>query len=82
MSLKHMGTGAQPSLWDELKDLAPRTLFVVGEKDEKYRAIANEMTSLCPASQVAIIPGAGHNVHFECPGEYGAEIARFLAAND
>jgi 2-succinyl-6-hydroxy-2,4-cyclohexadiene-1-carboxylate synthase len=82
LSLENMGTGAQPSLWEELEELTRETLFVAGERDQKYGAIAEEMTGLCPAGQVAIIPGAGHNVHFERPVEFCSEVSRFLTENE
>jgi len=78
LSLQHMGTGAMPSLWDNLSDITIPLLFVAGEQDEKYCALAQEMANLCPRAQVAIIPGAGHNVHFERPEAFGEAVAQFL----
>ena len=80
-SLEHLGTGAMPSLWDKLAGLTMPILFVAGEKDEKYRRLALEMARLCGRAQVAIIDGAGHNTHFECPEAFSKEVARFLRHN-
>ncbi len=81
LSLEQMGTGSMPSLWDELPRLEIPTLFVAGEKDEKYRSLAHEMATLCPRGQVAIIPGAGHNTHFERPEEFSRILTGFFDAD-
>ena len=77
-SLEHMGTGVMPSLWDRLPGIAVPLLFVAGERDEKYCALAQEMAHLCPHAQVAIIANAGHNTHFERPEAFGKAVAQFL----
>ena len=69
-SLREMGTGEQPLLWEKVKQNKIPLLLVVGEKDAKFRAIANEMVETCPAAQRSIIPGCGHNTHFENTDEF------------
>ena len=78
LSLKGMGTGAQPSLWPHLDKITARLLLIVGEHDSKFMSIASEMSGLCPSAEVAIIPGAGHNVHFENEQEYLNQVRLFL----
>ncbi len=68
--LRGMGTGVQPSLWDALPDMDVPTLVVAGEHDAKYRALAESMRANMPRAAVAVMPGAGHNVHFEKPADY------------
>ncbi|MCC5807448.1 MAG: 2-succinyl-6-hydroxy-2,4-cyclohexadiene-1-carboxylate synthase [Opitutales bacterium] len=66
-SLRGLGTGAMPSLWDRLPTLhVPTTLFV-GETDTKFLDIAREMRSRCPALSLTIVPAAGHCAHLENP---------------
>lgn len=77
-SLRHMGTGVQPSLWDQMSDIACPVLFVAGDKDEKYCRLAARMLPLCRRGEAAIIPGAGHNAHFERPAEFALTVHRFL----
>ena len=77
-SLRGMGTGSQPSLWGELPKLRVPTLAVAGELDEKFVGISQRMASLCPPMRTAVVPGAGHNVHAEAPGEYIASLRGFL----
>lgn len=78
-SLRLMGTGAQPSLWNDLGGIAAPLLLLAGELDAKFTAIAGRMTPLCPHAATAIIPHAGHNVHFERPDDYAHALATFLA---
>ncbi|RKX27344.1 MAG: 2-succinyl-6-hydroxy-2,4-cyclohexadiene-1-carboxylate synthase [Candidatus Zixiibacteriota bacterium] len=77
-SLQRMGTGVQPSLWGDLKNVDSPILFVAGEQDAKFRLLAEEMADLCPNGQVAIIDGAGHNTHFDRPAEFAEQAAKFL----
>jgi 2-succinyl-6-hydroxy-2,4-cyclohexadiene-1-carboxylate synthase len=80
-SLQGMGTGAMPPLWSDLPGLDIPVLFVAGEKDEKYRRLADEMANLCPRGQAAIIPDTGHNVHFERPEAYSHALLDLFDAN-
>ena len=41
--------------------------MVVGERDHKFTKIASAMAREIPASEVVIVPGAGHAVHLERP---------------
>lgn len=77
-SLHHMGTGAQPSLWKDLQKIRSQLLLIVGERDAKFKGIAEEITKIHPAIKIAIIPGAGHNVHLEKPMEYIKQVSLFL----
>lgn len=45
-SLRGMGTGAQPSFWEQLPSLQAPTLLITGEEDTKFCAIAEEMHAL------------------------------------
>jgi 2-succinyl-6-hydroxy-2,4-cyclohexadiene-1-carboxylate synthase len=77
-SLRMMGTGAQPSLWDQLNKIEASLLLIVGEKDDKFKRIAAEMAPKCPDAAVCIVPGAGHNAHWEKPEEYAQAVKDFL----
>jgi len=79
-SLRGMGTGNQPSLWDELGALRVPALAVAGELDERYAGVAGRMASLDPRIRSAIVTGAGHNVHLEVPEAYLALLESFLDA--
>ena len=77
-ALRGMGTGAQPSLWEELPGLVAPTLAVAGELDEKFVGISRRMAGASPNARAAVVPGAGHNVHDEAPEAYLGALERFL----
>ena len=66
-ALRGLGTGTLPSLWDRLGELALPVILVVGERDEKFRAIAARMAGELPAAELVVVPGAGHAGHLEAP---------------
>lgn len=69
-SLRGMGTGSQPSLWEELFGLQVPTLAVAGELDGKFVGISRGMSEASPKVSAEAVPGAGHNVHLESPDKY------------
>ncbi|MGZ4225514.1 MAG: 2-succinyl-6-hydroxy-2,4-cyclohexadiene-1-carboxylate synthase [Solirubrobacteraceae bacterium] len=75
-ALRGLGTGALPPLWDRLGELAMPVTLAVGERDEKFRGIAAEMSRGVPGSQVVVVPGAGHAVHLEAPEAIAALLSR------
>ena len=77
-SLKFMGTGVQPPLWDILPDLNLPTLLIVGANDNKFKSVALEMAERSAAISLATIQSAGHNAHFERPQEFLIELQKFL----
>jgi len=77
-SLRGMGTGNQPSLWEDLVGLRVPALAVAGELDEKYVGIARRMAARNRRLRTAFVPGAGHNVRLEAPEAYLALLQDFL----
>ena len=77
-SLRHLGTGEQPSLWNRLKVHQNPLLLLVGERDRKFVSINQEMADGCKAAQLKIIPNAGHNVHVEEPQIFARCVHKFL----
>jgi len=77
-SLRGMGTGSQPSLWEELEGLTVPALAIAGELDGKYAGISSRMASIGTKVEPVVIPGVGHNVHDEAPAQYVALLGRFL----
>ncbi len=63
-SLRGMGTGVQPSLWEALCHLKVPLTLVVGTLDSKFMSINQAMADRCPSAQLVTIP-AGHVAHFE-----------------
>jgi 2-succinyl-6-hydroxy-2,4-cyclohexadiene-1-carboxylate synthase len=66
-ALRGLGTGVMPSLWDRLGELGVPVELVVGERDDKFRAIAGRMEAALADARLHVVPGAGHAVHLEAP---------------
>jgi 2-succinyl-6-hydroxy-2,4-cyclohexadiene-1-carboxylate synthase len=66
-ALRGLGVGIMPPLWDRLGSLTIPVDLVVGERDEKFRAVAERMASVLPSGRVVVVPGAGHAAHLEAP---------------
>ena len=76
-ALRGLGTGAMPPLWERLGELAVPVELVVGERDEKFRAVAARMVERLSDARVHVVPGAGHAVQLEAP----AAVADVVAAS-
>ncbi len=57
--------GNQQSLWDRLPEIKIPTLWIAGENDAKFRAIAEEASADSENFQLAIAPISGHRVPWE-----------------
>jgi 2-succinyl-6-hydroxy-2,4-cyclohexadiene-1-carboxylate synthase len=66
-ALRALGTGALPSAWEHLGQLAMPVVLIVGERDEKFIAVAEEMAAAINWCEVIVVPGVGHAVHLEDP---------------
>lgn len=66
-ALRGLGAGTLPSLWERLGEVTIPVVLIVGERDAKFRAIAEAMARGLPAARVAVVPGSGHAVHLEAP---------------
>jgi 2-succinyl-6-hydroxy-2,4-cyclohexadiene-1-carboxylate synthase len=66
-ALRHLGTGAQPSSWEKLRDLRVPVRLIAGAQDEKFSGIARRMHALLPTAELIVIPDCGHAPHLERP---------------
>src|SRR5215218_7773568 len=71
-ALRGLGTGVMEPLWDALPSLTVPVTLAVGERDEKFRAIAERMADLLPRAEVVVVPGAGHAAQLEQPDAVAA----------
>lgn len=71
-ALRGIGAGVMTSLWDRLPELRIPVALVVGERDAKFRAIAERMAAALPNATVHVVPGAGHAVTLEAPAAVAA----------
>jgi 2-succinyl-6-hydroxy-2,4-cyclohexadiene-1-carboxylate synthase len=70
--------GAQEPLWDRLHEISIPVLWIAGENDPKFLALAERAVSLMPHAHLAIAPGAGHRVPWEAEAWFADQVARFL----
>ncbi|MDR3229790.1 MAG: alpha/beta fold hydrolase [Puniceicoccales bacterium] len=75
-SLRGVGAGALPPVWDALPRLHVPTLCAAGANDKKFCAIAAEMAAQLPLGRTFFARGAWHLPHIEKP----AALARALVA--
>lgn len=78
-SLRGMGTGVQPSLWDDLSRLSLPTLLITGRHDAKFMAIGDAMSAQIPHAQRLTLD-AGHNTHLEAADAFKMAVLQFVRA--
>lgn len=78
-ALRVLGTGSMPSYFAKLRELTMPVLLVVGEKDTKFRALAERALAALPHGQLAVLEGSGHNPLLEAPEALSAALDAFLA---
>ncbi|MEM6752447.1 MAG: 2-succinyl-6-hydroxy-2,4-cyclohexadiene-1-carboxylate synthase [Cyanobacteria bacterium P01_C01_bin.38] len=64
-SLRLMGTGIQPSLWDKLPENKTHILLLVGENDTKFIDLNTKMAHINDLCKLKIINNTAHNIHLE-----------------
>jgi 2-succinyl-6-hydroxy-2,4-cyclohexadiene-1-carboxylate synthase len=73
-ALRGLGTGVMEPLWERLPELDLPVTLIAGERDEKFRAIAERMRERLPQAELTIVPGAGHAAQLERPELVAAAI--------
>lgn len=76
--LDALSQGRQPSLWARLAEITCPVMFVAGEADERYMALAAKMAERVPGALTRSLEG-GHCLPLEAPRELAAAIAQFLS---
>ncbi|MCT7974394.1 2-succinyl-6-hydroxy-2,4-cyclohexadiene-1-carboxylate synthase [Laspinema olomoucense] len=79
ISLRQMGSGRQPSLWEMLASEPVPLLLLVGEWDKKFQEINHKITQVCSLAQMEIIPDSGHTIHLENPSAYLKSVIKFFS---
>lgn len=77
-ALRGLSTGRMAPVWDRLGELTMPTTVVVGERDAKYRALAERLVAGLPEPRPAapvVLPGAGHGLPREAPAALAAALA-------
>jgi len=71
-ALRGLGTGVMDPLWDALPSLSVPVTLAVGERDEKFRSLAERMAERLPRAEVVVVEGAGHAAQLEQPDTVAA----------
>ncbi|WP_281658396.1 2-succinyl-6-hydroxy-2,4-cyclohexadiene-1-carboxylate synthase [Halobacillus sp. Cin3] len=77
-SLSGMGTGHQPSWWEQLTTLTVPVWLITGVEDEKFQNINKQMSELLPQVHWEEVEGAGHAVHLEKPRIFAKIVDSFM----
>ena len=80
-SLRGMGAGEDPPVYDKLSKISAPTLVVAGASDMKYRRLAERTAAALPNARLAVISDAGHAVHLEQPRAFTRAVRQFLSAH-
>ena len=78
-ALTEWSLGMQEDLAERISKLQIPILWVVGENDRKFAAIAKELTFAHPHSKIWIAPKAGHRVIFDASEELNQQINYFIS---
>lgn len=70
--------GAQQSLWGRLGEISCPVLWCVGERDPKFRALAERAVPLVPNAELWVSPGAGHRLPWDAPTAFQEKVGEFL----
>ena len=71
--------GALLNLWDDVRAIRCPTLVIKGgESDILSADSAAKLQAAIPASQLAVVPGAGHSVMGDNPAAFVAAVRKFL----
>ncbi|WP_165052506.1 MULTISPECIES: alpha/beta fold hydrolase [unclassified Adlercreutzia] len=62
-------------------DAGTPVLYLAGELDEKYAALARRVDEGAPAARVKLVAGAGHNTHLEQAQSFVAALVSFARNN-
>ncbi len=70
--------GVQQPLWDRLGEISIPVLWIAGENDSKFLALAQRAVSLMPDAQLATAPAVGHRVPWEAETWFADQVTGFL----
>ncbi len=68
-------------LWERLGELTMPVIVLVGERDERFKAIGRRMAGELPRAELRVIPGA-HNLPHESPSALAGELTLALQRSD
>jgi 2-succinyl-6-hydroxy-2,4-cyclohexadiene-1-carboxylate synthase len=66
-TLRAYSAGRLEPLWGKLGSLAMPVTMLAGERDARYRELAQRLAGECQRGSYAIVPAAGHRIALEAP---------------
>lgn len=81
-SLKYLGLGAQPNLWQKLPHSEAKLHQIAGELDPKFVQITHQMADCYPELNWKILPEVGHNIPLENPSAIVSEIRQVMQTSN
>jgi 2-succinyl-6-hydroxy-2,4-cyclohexadiene-1-carboxylate synthase len=75
-ALRGLGQGACEPLWGRLDAIRMPVTLVVGERDGRYRKLAERMAAGMPRADLLTVPATRHAVHLEAPAIVAQAIER------
>ncbi len=66
-ALEVLGLAVMPNYWEVLDEIKTPVRLVAGERDGKFRLLAERVVGQLSNARLHIVPGAGHNVPLEAP---------------
>ncbi len=73
--------GEQMPVWERLSEITCPVLWVAGERDEKFRAIAERAVAGLPDARLWLAPECGHRVPWEDADAFAARLAGFITCD-
>lgn len=73
-ALRGLGTGVMVPVWSSLGSLPMPVTALAGERDAKFRALADRLAAAAPRGRAEVIRGAGHAAHLEAPVAVAAAL--------
>lgn len=75
-AMRALSLGAMPSYGPRLQGVTLPVRWVVGERDAKFRMLAEVAAAKMPRSRVEVLAGCGHNPLLEVPNELARVLRR------
>lgn len=64
-AMRVLGLAAMPPCWGALEEVTMPVHLMAGERDARFRALAERALAALPHARLTIVPGAGHNLLLE-----------------
>lgn len=78
-SLRGMGTGVMPTLWNKLATLTMPVTLMTGALDMKFVQLNEQMAMKLPQAKHITIPAVGHAIHVENPTKFATIVKETIS---